>query len=44
LARIFGSFIEFSNKFGIIGKFDGGFKKDPLDLTKPVVNGKVKYK
>jgi hypothetical protein len=31
-------------QFEIIGKFDGGTASNDLDLAKPVINGKAKYK
>lgn len=31
-------------QFEILGKFDGGSASNPLDLAKPILNGKAKYK
>lgn len=31
-------------QFEILGKFDGGSENNPLDLAKPVIDGKAKYK
>jgi hypothetical protein len=31
-------------QFEILGKFDGGSVTNDLDLAKPVINGKAKYK
>ena len=31
-------------QFEILGKFDGGFANNPLDLAKPTLIGVAKYK
>lgn len=31
-------------QFEILGKFDGGTASNDLDLAKPIINGKAKYK
>ena len=32
------------DQFEILGKFDGGTESNELDLAKPIINGKAKYK